>query len=205
MSENILDMTKCLRNGVIWDLFYDPKHCLFWGLFHVRRRQWQSTPVLLPGNSHRWRSLVGCSPWGCEESDTTERLHFHFSLSYIGEGNGYPLQYSCLENSMDRGAGWATVHGVAKSQTQLSPQYFLWLSNSGSGKNSHVFVETQNRVFIVVLFIAIWNGKNLKWPRGLSEREEMDQIWHSHMMEYNIAIKMNKLLGYGKKEWIIAK
>ena len=106
--------------------------------------------------------LVCCSPGGCEESYTTERLHFHFSLSYIGEGNGYPLQYSYLENSMDRGAGWATVHGVAKSQIRLSPQYFLWLSNSGSGKNSHVFVETQNRVFIVVLFIAIWNGKNLK-------------------------------------------
>ena len=49
-------------------------------------------------------SLVGCSPWGHEESDTTERLHFHFSLSCIGEGNGNPLQYYCLENPMDRGA-----------------------------------------------------------------------------------------------------
>ena len=45
-----------------------------------RRRQWQPIPVFLPGNSHGWRSLVGCSPWGREESDTTERLHFHFSL-----------------------------------------------------------------------------------------------------------------------------
>ena len=40
------------------------------------RRQWHPTPVLLPGKSHWWRSLVGCSPWGQEESDTTERLHF---------------------------------------------------------------------------------------------------------------------------------
>ena len=56
------------------------------------------TPVLLPGESHGWRSLVGYSPWGREESDTTERLHFHFSLSPIGEGNGNPLQCSCLEN-----------------------------------------------------------------------------------------------------------
>ena len=63
---------------------------------------------------------MGYSPWGLNESDTTERLHFHFSLSCIGEGNGNPLQYSCLENSMDRGAWWATVHGVAKSQTRLS-------------------------------------------------------------------------------------
>ena len=45
-----------------------------------RRRQWQSTPVVLPGKSHGWRSLVGCCPWGRIESDTTERLHFHFSL-----------------------------------------------------------------------------------------------------------------------------
>ena len=54
-------------------------------------RQWHPTPVLLPGKSHRLRSLVGCNTWGREESDTTERLHFHFSLSCIGEGNGNPL------------------------------------------------------------------------------------------------------------------
>ena len=63
-----------------------------------RRRKWQPTPVLVPRKSHGWRSLVGCSPWGHEESDTTERLPFHFSLSCIGEGNGNPLQCSCLEN-----------------------------------------------------------------------------------------------------------
>ena len=63
------------------------------------------------------RSLVGYSPWGRTESDTTERFHFDFSLSCIGEGNGNPLQYSCLKNSMDVGAWWATVHGVAQSQT----------------------------------------------------------------------------------------
>ena len=62
------------------------------------------TPVLLPGTPHGQRSLVGCSPWGHEELDTTERLHFHFSLSYFGEGNGNPLQYSCLENPRDGGA-----------------------------------------------------------------------------------------------------
>ena len=58
------------------------------------------TPVLLPGKSHGWKSLVGCSLWDCEESDTTERLPFHFSISCIGEGNGNPLQCSCLENPM---------------------------------------------------------------------------------------------------------
>ena len=84
-----------------------------------RRRQWQPTPVLLPGKSHGWRSLVGCSPWGREESDTTEQLHFHFSLSCIGEGNGKPLQCSCLENPRDGGAWWAAVYGVAQSRTRL--------------------------------------------------------------------------------------
>ena len=67
-----------------------------------RRRQWHPTPVLLPGKSHGWRSLEGCSPWGRWGSDTTEHLHFHFSLSCIGEGNGNPLQCSCLENPRDR-------------------------------------------------------------------------------------------------------
>ena len=66
-----------------------------------------------------WMSLVGCGPWGRYESDTTERLHFHFSLSCIGEGNGNPLQCSCLENSRDRGAWWADIYGVAQSLTRL--------------------------------------------------------------------------------------
>ena len=56
----------------------------------------------------------------------TEQLHFHFSLSGIGEGNGNPLQYSCLENPMDRGASWAAVHGVARSQTRLSDFAFTF-------------------------------------------------------------------------------
>ena len=84
-----------------------------------QRRQWQPTPVLLPGKSNGRRSLVGCSPWGHGESDTTERLHFHFSLSCIGEGNGNPLQCSCLEYPRDGGAWWAAVYGVAQSQTRL--------------------------------------------------------------------------------------
>ena len=87
----------------------------------IRSLNWikHPTPVLLPGKSHGWRSLEGCSPWGCEESDTTERLHFHFSLRCIGEGNGNLLQCSCLENPRDGGAWWAAVYGVAQSQTQL--------------------------------------------------------------------------------------
>ena len=57
--------------------------------------------------------------WCREESDTTEQLHFHFSLSCIGEGNGNPLQCSCQENPRDGGAWWAAVYGVAQSRTRL--------------------------------------------------------------------------------------
>ena len=84
-----------------------------------RRRQWHPTPVLLPGKSHGQRSLVGCSPWGPQESDMTERLHFHITLSCNGEGNGTPLQCSCLENPRDRAAWWAAVYGVAQNRTRL--------------------------------------------------------------------------------------
>ena len=82
-------------------------------------REGNGTPVLLPGKSHGQRSLVGCSPWGCEESDTTERLHFHFSLYCIGEGNCNPLQCSCLENPRDGGAWWAAIYEITQSWTRL--------------------------------------------------------------------------------------
>ena len=105
-------------------------------LFLSWRRQWHPTPVLLPEKSHGWRNLVGCSPWGLQESDTTERLHFHFSLSCIGEGNGNPLQCSCLENPRDGRAWWAAMSGVAQSRTRLKQQQqhdvcnslFVWLA-----------------------------------------------------------------------------
>ena len=86
---------------------------------YIQRGQRQPTPVLLPEESHGWRSLVGCGPWGREESDMIERLRFHFSLSRIGEGNGNPLHCSCLESPRDGGAWWAAVYGVAQSWTRL--------------------------------------------------------------------------------------
>ena len=99
-------------------------------LYHSEKAM-APTPVLLPGESHGWRSLVGCSPWGQEELDMPEGLHFHFSLSCIGEGNGNPLQCSCLENPRDGGDWWAAVYGVAQSQTRLK-----WLSSSSSSSSS---------------------------------------------------------------------
>jgi len=111
------------------------------------RRQWRLTPVLLPGDSHGRRSLVGCSPWGCEELDTTERLPFHFSLSCIGEGNGNPLQCSCLENPRDGGAWWAAVYGVAQSWT--------WLKRLSSSSSSSTLLNTMH-------------NKTPKWIRDLN-------------------------------------
>ena len=102
---------------------WNPK-CMM-NCYILGRRQWQPTPVLLPGESNGQRSLVGCSPWGRWGSGTTKELHFHFSLSCIGEGNGNPFQYSCLEDPRDGGAWWAAIYGVAQSRTWLK-----WLSNS---------------------------------------------------------------------------
>ena len=95
-------------------------------------------PVVLPGKSHGLRSLVGRSPWGREETDTTERLRFHFSLSCIAEGNGSSLQCSCLEDPRDAGAWWAAVYGVAQSWTRLKR-----LSPSSSSSSSSVTGKTK--------------------------------------------------------------
>ena len=91
---------------------------------------------------------MGHSPWGRQESDTTERLHFHFSLSCIGEGNGNPLQRSCLENPRDGAALWAAVYGVTESQTQLKRLSRL------STKRQDVCML--NRYTSVQLFAAVW-------------------------------------------------
>ena len=102
------------------------------------RRQWHPTPVLLPGKSHGRRSLVGCSLWGRKESDMTEWLHF--SLSCIGEGNGNPLQCSCLDNPRDGGAWWATIYGVAQSRTRLKR-----LSSRSSSSSTSIRSASQPR------------------------------------------------------------
>ena len=113
--------------------------------------QWHPTPVLLPGKSHGWRSLGGCSPWGHWELDTTQWLHFHFSLSCTGEGNGNPLQCSCLENPRGGVAWWAAVYGVAQSRTRLKR-----LSSSSSSP----FWGTQSSVpvFWTINYLDIWDS-----------------------------------------------
>jgi len=108
-------LTQNLTSWTQVPLFYSLMSSSVW----ILRRQRHPTPVLLPGKSHGWRSLEGCSLLGRWGLDTTELLHFHFSLSCIGEGNGNPLQCSCLENPRDGEAWRAAVYGVAQSRTRL--------------------------------------------------------------------------------------
>ena len=114
---------------------------------------------------HGQRSLVGCSPWGTEESDTTEWLHFHFSLSCIGEGNGNPLQCSCLENPRDEEAWWAAVYGIAQSGTRLKR-----LSSSNHDKR-----KKKNR-------------NNILWKRTFRDQDELLATLKCVCQENNLKI-----------------
>ena len=77
-------------------------------------------------------------------SDTTERLHFHFSLSRTGEGNGSPLQCSCLENPRDGGAWWAAVYGVTQSRTRLKRLSSSSQNSNSGSRTSRLFTECYN-------------------------------------------------------------
>ena len=140
-----------------------------------RRRQWQPTPVLLPGKSHGQRSLVGCNPWGRSGSDMTEWLHFHFSLSCTGERNGNPLQCSCLENPRDGGAWWAAVSGVTQSRTRLKR-----LSSSSSSIVLYLYYVYFTKLFAEVsnMWLSLqwkqwwlddWRASWWKWKRRVKK------------------------------------
>ena len=145
--------------------FYIPYICvsiLYW--------QGHPTPVLLLGKSHGWRSLVSCSPWGLQQSDRTEQLHFHFSLSCIEEGNGNPLQCSCLENPRDGGAWWAAVYGVAPSRTRLKR-----LSRSSSSSSS-------TPLCIGTTAGGRWEGRS-GWGTSVYQWQIHVDVWQN---QYNI-------------------
>ena len=149
-----------------------------------------STPALLPGKFHGRRSLVGCSPWGRRVGHNWV-IHFHFSLSCTGEGNGNPLQCSCLENTRDGRAWWAAVYGVAQSRTQLK-----WLSSISPltedtvFRTSHFFLLQSHGWFKNMRFTTVnnpldpWNltstepGKHAAWgARGHCPSSEYQQGW----------------------------
>ena len=165
---NLMDMSL----NELWELVMDreARHAVIHGVsrsqtrlsdwtelnWHTWRRQWQPTLVFLPGKSHGWRSLVGCSPWGRKESNMTEWLHFHFSLSCNGEGNGNPLQCSCLENPREGGAWLAAISGVAQSRTRLKQ-----LSSTSSSRELRISfkaVFTFTPAFCHYLNVQQWLG-----------------------------------------------
>ena len=94
---------------------------------------------------------------GSPESDTTERFHFHFSLSCIGEGNGNPLQFSCLENPRDGGAWWAAIYGVSQSRTRLK-----WLSSCSDDLNKCISSPI-SAPFILLQFGTCCSQVNRNW------------------------------------------
>ena len=120
-------------------MFKLPHNCTH--LTRYLEKEMAPTPVLLPRKFHGRRSLMGCSPWGREELDTTERLHFHFSLSCIGEGNGNPLWW----------AWWAAVSGVAQSHT--------WLKQLSSSSSTHYQSNAQNSPSQASTVSELWTSR----------------------------------------------
>ena len=135
----------------------------FWIFESIRKKNkcllWAQTEKAMAPHSSTFAWKIpwmeepgGLQSMGLLESDTTEWLPFHFSLSCFGEGNGNPLQCSCLENPRDGGACWAAVYGVAQSRTRLK-----WLSNSSSSMSTKVafafaFSQLNEMVFLKVSF-----------------------------------------------------
>ena len=153
----------------------------------LKRRQWHPTPVLLPGKSHGQRSLVGCSPWGHEESATTEQLHFHFSLSCIGEGNGNPLHCSCLENPRDRRAWWAAVYGVAQSRTRLKRLSSSNMQLRGSGLNmaSQAWSLEDSTSLTTTVRGELINATNTRaGTQSCQNAWDSWYCWHQHWARY---------------------
>ena len=162
---------------------WNNRNCIYWSLPTVpQRRQWQPTPVLLPGKSHGWRSLVGYSPWGREEP---EDWATSLSLSFIGEGNGNPLQCSFLENASDGRAWWAVVYEGAQSWIWLK-----WLSSSSSsysswyrGPESSVIswmIRALGASFVLILVLWFWfltQSPQISWNFLGDRRDFVLMMW----------------------------
>ena len=139
-------------------------------------------PVLLPGKSPGWTSLVGYNPWGLKQSDTTERLHFHFSLSCIEEGNGNPLQCSCLENPRNGGAWWAAIYGVAQSRTRLK--------RLSSSRTTFNYFQTD------FSFLCFLSSHSFPTEKFTNMKLEYSLTWKSdHVISMNFLCKLWALVG----------
>ena len=140
---------------------------------HISEKAMAPHSSPLAWKSHGRRSLVSCSPWGLEESDMTERLHFHFSLSCIGEGNGNPLQCSCLENPRDSGVWWSAVYRVAQSRTRLK-----WLSSSNI-----LYIPSFFLLFILILHSSYISLHITHW-KCLKTNVRIVLVTSEHEMPY---------------------
>ena len=156
----------------MWNYLYSSLH--FWkkDLLDDRLLGWHPTPVLSSGKSHGQRSLVGCSPWGRKESDTTERLHFHFSLSCIGEGNGNAIQCSYLENPRDRLTSMGS-HRVGHDWNDLAAAA-EYLKSTITLKSLKIFLHYYLAFTVAVEMLTVnphivtLQVEFLLWPRSLS-------------------------------------
>ena len=130
------------------------------------------------------------SPWGRKESDTTEQLHFHFSLSCTGKGNGNPLQCSCLENPRDGGAWWAAIYGVSQSRTRLKR-----LSSSSSNADASLVAQSVNKL----------PAMQKTWIRLLGQEDSLKEkmATHSSTLAWRIpwTEKPGKLQSMGSREF----
>ena len=127
---------------------------------------------------------MGCSPSGHEKSDTTERFPFHFSLSCIGEGNGNPLQFSCLENPRDGGAWWAAVYGVTQCWTRLKR-----LSSSSSSRDLFKKIRDTKGTFHAKMgSIKDRNGMDL------TEVQDIKKRWQEYTEELYKKIFMTQII-----------
>ena len=143
VTTRVAEVGQCFRIKILESGLYNVLECLM---------IWPEKAMAPYSSTLAWKILWteepgSCSPRGCEESDTTEWLHFHFSLSCTGEGNGNSLQCSCLENPRDGGAWWAAVYGVAQSRTRLKG-----LSSS----SSHVSSLESNFPPFSILYRSKW-------------------------------------------------
>ena len=151
---------------------------------------------------------MGCSPWGREESDTTERLHLHFSLSCIGEGNGNPLQCSCLENPRGGRAWWAAIYGVAESNmteglsSSSSSRLYKLLTLDGYyivsrmctyeasefiQKTPHV--EKQDNICAFSIISTIFKDSYIRWRRNISRYLQCSSLADNYNLSSSLLSK----------------
>ena len=130
----------------MWHYYYASVFISILIIFHAIIREGNGTPLQYPCLENPMdRGAWWATVHKVASSHTTERLHFHFSLSCIGEGNGNPLQCSCLENPRDRGAWWAAVYGVAQSRARLKRQQ--------QQQQQHVIIYILYIIYIYYIYI----------------------------------------------------